>query len=410
MKFHFWAAGLTLLSALSFLFSPAPEGRTPGELSGEYVRLNPVMGFVSATDAYEFCNTSRHPRRLLARGTFRQNRPLHVLMATALGHPLQWLARHVSLPKKHRLIPFYTAYVLLNFLFLFLSLLLLKRLLEQAGPGRAAGAALIGGVFLVSNEVVKAFVWTAHSQMFAILSPLVALAIMSALSGEMSRLRFLLLGLTTGLLPLAYGNFLLLLPCGLAALFLKAHAEGRFRDLLPRALVWTGLSLLPVFTWMAFVIHTAGAFTNEETTKYHQFLWLKEAFDRGLPALVREIAVKTPVYLKTVVKADWVFLALSCGLFLANRKLGNVLTEPEKQLRRLTGTALALFFLFFWGMGYYPTRLAFTLAPLLIVICALEAGALLRNPRVNAAAVRWGLRFTAAGWAVYWIFSYGPFR
>jgi hypothetical protein len=81
---------------------------------------------------------------------------------------------------------------------------------------------------LVANEVLKAFVWSPHTQMFNIFVPLFALyATMRAGDGALLERRFTILtGIAAGLGCTAYALFIIVLPCVAAGAFVFALRHG----------------------------------------------------------------------------------------------------------------------------------------------------------------------------------------
>lgn len=411
-----WLLALLLAVALSFWLSPAPHGPPDVEYWGEYVRVGPGLGFVLNHDSQGYLDVAQHPGQLLQPGEVRQSRPLYVLLATAVGYPLRAALRaaaHLGLaptwwPEQSNFYGFYGGYVLLNALVLLGSLLLLRWLVGQlAGPAAPAWLLLALAWVLAATPITKAFFWTAHQQLLAFFVPLFCLALALEVArrprpgwGRLAGLSFAL-----GLLPLAYGSFVLVWPA-LAFGLWHAPAAGLGRGRLLRLLLSAGLFAAPTLLWIGLLRLLGTTYYNHEAVRYHQLVWLLEA--RHLPpaAYLALVGGKLAEYYRSLQVVGWWLLG-GLALLLATRwrqqrrQLAGPLLPPGPG--RALACLLACFGGFFALLGYYPERLAFTLLPL--VLCLL-AGLLPHwPPRLARPLALAG----AAGWHLYVLLSYGPF-
>ena len=183
------------------------------------------------------------------------------------------------------------------------------------------------GLLLVTNDVVKAFVWSPHNQMFNIFVPVFTLyAAMRANAGALLQRRFaILLGVGTGLGALAYPFFVIVLPC--VAICAFVHARHRnFWEIWPRLAVnfilLTVLTGLPEALWAAFVMFKTGGFYQHEMVKYRQIVWILDAWQSGFGTVVQMWLAKLDDYLKFAVAQAVPILAVSIlvgALLFANR-------------------------------------------------------------------------------------------
>jgi len=410
MKNTLLLTALILSVAVSFLFSPAPL--TPDEFWGRYVRTGEKTGFVLNGDSYGYIQSAEHPDRLLQQNEERQSRPLYVLLGTAVGYPLRAVLPSVvpeadvawvvgpDLPIPIRsLIGFYPAFVLLNFVVLLAALALFVRLYQSLTgtvPDRIVLSCLL--VFLVSSPILKAFFWTAHQQMFCFFTPLFCLALLRYLRWhQFSTGQWLRAALVLGVLPLLYGNFVLVLPTLFYALWRPSTRKVGFAWLL-LALGVTVLFLLPTAGWVLLLKLNGVTYYNHEMARFHQLVWIVE----GLQG--------SPVEFWTEVKSNFFeFLSTLSGiqvLLVATPLLWLYSWKRGKKHPPLVADALFLLLLFagfLLVLGYYNERLTFTLQPLLL---CLAAAAL---PRFRLSWQRLGLLVSAISWHLYQVLSYGPF-
>lgn len=406
---------LILLAALSFLFAPAP--RTEDEYCGTYLHLTSYAGFTANCDGYVYMEDARHPAHLLEPNEVRQSRPLFVLLGTAVGYPCSWALQLLSttgllpaqlrqhLPAKYQpLIGFYAGYVLLNYGVLLGSLLLFIWLYRRLTQGQGSQVVLSGLlVFLVSNQVTKAFFWAVHQQMFTFFTPLFCLYLLVRLTEKRFSERALLgLALGTGGLCLLYGSFVLVLPCLLYALYFwrKGYSTLRFWGMAGKT---SAVFLLPTALWILglrlFGIH----YYNHEVKAYRQFVWLKDALlepDQHLSTSLRQNLAQFGATQSAII-GFWV-AALGLVLLLVwHQRRGGWGSLPP--VGWLPVGLLGLFTVFFALLGFYKERLTFTLVPLLLCFIGFALHQL-RTPQLS-----WIVVGVALVWHFWQVVAYGPF-
>lgn len=401
-----------LAATLSFWFSPAPL--TEDEYCGTYLHLGPHAGFTANCDGFVYMEDARHPAHLLEPREVRQSRPLFILLGTAVGYPATWAVQglHSSgllpermvqkLPAKYQpLLGFYIGYVLLNYAVLLAALLLFRHLYYRLTAGQGSRwvlAALL--VFLVSNQITKAFFWTVHQQMFTFLVPLLLLYVLLQLR-ESPQWRARLPGLAVlgGLLALVYGSFVL----GLPVLLYEAWRQQKAKSGAVRAVrlaLLIGLFALPTILWIGLLKLRGVAYYNHEAEAYGQLVWLRASWQQAPPAFLELATHNLRLFLQTL-PAVGPFLVVALGLtgwLRVRRPMQS--GHPLPQL----GALLLLQLVFLALLGYYKERLTFTLVPLLLLVLAVV---LARLPAHRSAG--WAVGMVALGWHIWQVLRYGPF-
>lgn len=410
---------LLLAACLSFWLAPPPQGVPDVEYWGHYAQVRPGLGFIVNHDSYGYLEVAQQPARLLRPQEVRQSRPLYALLGSAVGYPLtaalglagRWGLAPRWPPAACQFYGFYSGYVLLNGLALLVSLLLLRYLCGKMSVGRGEAWQFYALAWvLVANPITKAFFWTAHQQMFAFLVPLFCLALALRPGRQvLGWKRLTLLAFALGWLPLMYGSFVLAWPA-LAYVVVRQiggssmPAGRRWLAASGRLALSAALFALPTLLWIALLRTQGTTYYNHEAVRFHQLVWLPEAWGLPWPEFRQVVGDKLRGYVVSIQVMGW-WLLLGAGLLAATWWRGRPWAQGP--LAPVAGRALAWVFSCFVGffvlLGYYPERLAYTLLPL--VLCLL-AGLLPQWPRRYARPL---VLATAAGWHLYVLLSYGPF-
>lgn len=390
----------------SFLFShrPGPEIYKPEN----YISINKYMGFYVNCDADLYINLSQSPQLLLKDKEPRQSRPLFVLAGWLVGTPLQFFLEKSGLSGnfQRNLRGYYLGYVLLNFIILFISFVLFKKICDHYACCNANNLVLYAlMIFLASNSVTKSYFWTAHQQMFVFLTPLLCLFLIIKLPQKNhSLLRLSGISFLLGTLTLAYGSFLLCLPCLLYAAFMVNKKYRGINNLLKIALI-SVIFVIPTLLWMLILKLNGVNYYNHEADQYRQFVWI-----------IDSLKVSPLFFLKTALGKLYLFfltfrgLAFFLVLFLALFFAGQLMypqNKNEYSKKKVSGIlfTMAMVFLFFLCMGYYQIRLTFTLVPLLFCLIFIWANRLQKKFKPLEPL----LLITALAWHIYQTVSYGPF-
>lgn len=324
-------------------------------------------------DSPRFMQGAHQPSVILMPGFYRQNRPLYMVSGTLLGRVVTVVdaARGVQRPTED-MFPEWFGLVATNFLVLLLGLWGMQRLdVVRAAP---AGVVVAWMLLLLGSDVIKAFLWAPHTQMFAVTTPVVvALGVQWALQAKEARAwagwRW---GLALGLCGLCYESAILGLPAVVGALVWRAWRErAERRALASQAAVFVAVALAPTLVWQVVVRVVTGAWMHPpEIGQHRELVWMLDALKEGPGALAWATTRNLAMYLGAVIAAYAPILptlAIVGGVaLLARGRLADELPAKTPQERAIWVT-FVLFFGFFALLGYYTPRLAWNALPLLLI-------------------------------------------
>jgi hypothetical protein len=409
---HLFCALVALVSGLLFLFSPPPQGKD--RECHRYFRYSAWTGMMVNCDAWTYLVYAEDPRLLLTPNNERQSRPLHIVAGKVAGMAAYYLSGKTLKQ------PYFPGYWALNFILVYLALVLFLRLARIAEVDLAL--ALAAAPVLACNLITKMFVWTPHSQIFNIFAPMFGVYLTALV---LQRPRVLgprdgaKLGLVLGVLGLAYGNFFALAPGLLVAAALRLRREGTFTPakFLPPALYLTATAVLPTLIWIDVVTIKVGHYYNVEMAEFRQLIWVLDEARKGAWSLIAAMASNTWQFVQTFADQDVaVILSLTLVAIAVVMRLKrsrpidpSAGAEPGREIVQAAGITFGCFFVFFWVLGFYQNRLTFTLVPpaLLILVILIEQLASLSS-RARSIA-RAALAGGTGVWCLYHVFSYGPF-
>ena len=397
-------AALILFAAVSFLFSPRPK--TDADYCGRYVRLGSHMGFTFNCDATEFCRSAASPSRLLEPQAIRQSRPLYVLAGAVVGRPLHWALQALHLPLVNRFgapaaqyVGYYGGYILLNFLLLLGSLYLFDEIVATITRGQIGKGVLVAfRLALVSNQVTKAFFWTAHQQFFALFTPLLTIfLVLRILRRRNNATEIAGLSLLSGLLMLVYGNFLPMFVCiELASICIdrRLHPVASATNCI--------LFLAPTLVWVSICVLKNGQYYNHEVEQYRQLVWILDSLRVSFVRFTAVLLDNILAFFRTF-REITVFILAAVAMCPYWRKSQAENGASRADVATLTGVFF-VFGVFYMLLGLYEERLTFTLYP--IVLCALIL-CVSTTDKVR----RWQplFVFLSLCWHLYNVMSYGPF-
>ncbi|PLX12624.1 MAG: hypothetical protein C0594_02200 [Marinilabiliales bacterium] len=405
---------VVLIIAIAFLFSPQPDER--GGLCGYYYELNDYMGFPVNCDAVGFTNLAQEPQALLNKGEARQGRPVYIWLGIALGYPVcvfqelfageelillteQWNTLKPSNP-------YYIAFVLINLLVLIVALHFVWRIAGKLGANSYLTLGII--VLLLSNGLMKAFFWTAHQQLFAILVPVLAVYILTDNRIVHSWKNNLVIGLVGGVGMLLYGNFILLLPCLFIVLFREVLGNKKWLKFLVKTVMGVFIFSAPMLIWIAFVKSRTGSYYSHEVEQYRQFVWILDAFAEGafFKALGSNLGAYVALFVKTILPWLVVFIILRVVNYILEKK-----KEKDVQTNLMRWNLLflfVLFFVFYALMGFYNERLTMALYPVTIIMIFFELNQILKYTNKKKLLIS-ALWLTVIAVFLYQVMSYGPF-
>lgn len=406
-----------VMLTILFLFSPQPKSKS--DYCGDYFQLAPHIGFVVNCDAGGYVRAARFPNVLLNAGEVRQSRPLYALLGSVVGIPLEKLLLTVR-PETDSRTPYYLGFVFLNHLLLIAAITLLLQITAQYNlPGHVL---LVICCVLICNDVTKAFVWTAHQQMFSILTPiLIVFSVSSLLKRHRSDgWHWLFASFVGGTFALMYGNFLVGLPILIASRLLvhflaRTSGEQSGIGLLVFAMVL--LFLLPSLLWIVVTTQHAGYYYNHEIVVYRQLVWILDALRSGFAHFGTVLLSNTTKFIRTFQTVDilpvfvaFISVLIKDALALLNAKrLAGVAFPNPNPLSVVTLVGFVCFLVFFWLLGYYQERLTFTLVPfMLIYLCVRSADFFRTLPAKRSTFSTIAVVFSMC-WVAFHVMKYGPF-
>lgn len=429
--------------SVAFLFSFKPRTAT-GTYCGEYIKVS-QMGFVLFCDSYQYIYLTSKPSLLLDSNfvAVRQNRPLYIYAAHVIGLPIKFILDefvtsdffksiggekhlyqksineklasspflkiyHIENDKNLviELLPFYIAFILLNFIILLMSLCLFEKLLVKLKIEQFVIHFL--SLFIACSGIVKAFFFSAHEQMFAFYTPIcIAYIIYLFLNGEIQREGLLLISFLMGIMCLAYGSFILYFPCLVIAYLIKQKSIrlsfSMIKELLPQAVLF----VVPTFSWIFICTHYSGHYFNGEIVTFREFVWIKDAFSIGFFHFLYVCLDFIFRYLNTVLITLTPFFI---GMYFLYKKIKDSNTIIEQaSFYQFSKWMFLLFFSFFLVLGYYNFRLTYTCVPILLITISLEMQALIDDKTYDKIQLKKRFRTLSIIWIIWSIVKYGPF-
>ncbi|HVY73938.1 MAG TPA: hypothetical protein VG890_03855 [Puia sp.] len=412
---------LILILNICLLFSPPPKAGTT-DPNGRYVSLGHGAGFFLNPDTFGFIFPAINPGLLFANQSLRQARPLFILMGSAAGYSVMFLTWPVhrqlteqyskywrgTYPKTKILLlgNFYLGYLLLNMLILWTALYLFERifLIYVGKPKYGEIALYFLMVFIASNPVTKAFFWTVHQQMFAFFTPLLCIYLLiwfDRRPQSVSAKKMATLTIAGGTLLLVYGNFILLLPALLFGFIRNriGNCQNKTAFLLSGMLSISALFLLPTFCWIGILKIMGIPYYNFEIQWYHQVVWIPETWSQSAALFFARLGQFSLEYLRTMDHLA-ILGVFSLIVFITGKRNGIRRTEHLHPVLVVFGS----FFLFYWLLGFYESRLTDSLIP--VVICFWIFLLHQQVAKIREMVVLGGL---ALCWHLYVLLSYGPF-
>jgi hypothetical protein len=359
-------------------------------------RIGGGLGYPLNCDSPLFMQLALHPRELLKTDNRRQSRPMYVFIGAALTRsvgriPLVGAVGQAYGSSNQAYVPL----ILINLGVLVAAVLIFVWVLLHAAVGDPAVIAGAGGI-LLANEVVKAFFWTPHTQMFNILVPVLAVAAAyTVLRRRHSTLWFAVTGLTLGLVALAYASIIIAVPAMLVARgwsWARHRSSQRVWAALLDGAAATSSFPLPTMLWILLVRHIVGSYHSEEAAAFAEFVWIPQSLHQGWWALWTTW-VSYSVSAGRVIWAVALAPALLLGFLalMARASSCRLAVSPDSGVRDLliaSAIVFAVTLVFLDLLGVYVTRIAFMVVPTLMFVAALVASLIIREkPRVGLVAM-----------------------
>ena len=296
-------------------------------------------------DEVLFTNMTNNPEISLTSSYVFQSRPLMGYFGYAINELFALF--NINLVGINPALP----NILLNFIILAISYLLFSAIIQEYFNRQFYVSLLIGSIFIFINPINKAFIWTAHSQMFNILIPILNVYILlNFLKKEISFKQYLYVAIVS-LLTLAYSGFFVILVSLCLYLIAKNRSFLAFKLIL--------LGLIPYLSYYFLIVIKNGNFYSHEVVTYRQFVWILDAIK--LNDLSNEFTLNFERYL--IVFKDFYVI-----IFIALFTLNILLSLPLLRTRIfnhniLNGEIFAFIFLmvthliFLFLLGFYASRL-----------------------------------------------------
>lgn len=384
---------ISLLIPVLFLFSPVPK---KGESYwGEYVSINEHMGFIYNYDSNPFVDAAGDPSLVFTEKFTRQSRPLYIFLGAALGRTLYGLVAMTDADADQW--SYYWAYVLINYVLMLSTIWLLRKIFIHIGVSDRW--LLLAGVSLFFiNDIIKAFFWTAHQQMFILFTPVLLLWLAIKSQDQVKLSRLFLYSFLLGFGMLIYGNFIIA-PLVLYGVY--CHKKSVWKHL--HILVgFTIVLFIPLLLWMLILKVNGLDLYMLESDRYRQLVWMLDSLQGG--TFLHDLGVNLVAFFSRFLHYDilpFIILAV-VAIPLALRKLNN------ERIRILIKYALIIFmsyFVFYALLGYYSWRMNFNFVvlSLLIVLSVWLLWPVSKRLKLI------GLSVLVIGSVLFHVLHYGPF-
>jgi hypothetical protein len=386
------------------------------------VHVNRFMAYPLNCDSALFLQLAQHPADLLVKGSLghesavaawrlrtdhlRQSRPGYVALSAFGSRLLGSPAARLGLDRAYgQTDPAYIPLILINLAVVVTAVVLLARLLGQFGAPACVVVSLCS--LLVLNDLMKAFFWTPHQQMFALLTPLGTITagrwLILKRPGPLS---VAVLGLGLGLGALIYPNvvitvgvlIVILLACGRRRI-VRALALFATFPVAPAAWIWTCRTI-------------SGTYLDNDIAVYREFIWLPQALGQGWRVFADRLELASVAGIREVAGADGLVLGILAAsvvaAILAGARLGAV-TRQDTATLAATGLTLGFSLLFGWGIGIITTRVMFETFPALLVLAGWMAMRFAASSRATLLAASYGLAAIAVANALHEVLTHGPY-
>lgn len=304
-------------------------------------------------------------------------------------------------------------FVVFNLLVLALAVLVALRFIGVTT--RQWPLAVLFFVLLAANPVTRAFLWTAHLQIFNIAMPIIAAGLGYLIlrrTRSITPLHSVLLGIALGFTLLAYANMAVAI--GVAALCLLA------KRWIQSALLVVAGSVIVLAIWAGIAIRTTGSFTSVEARDFDQFVWILKLPSSSDP--LGTVVAKFGAWMLTFTDAQTVFsilillvlVVLATYLLLASNSLQLLERggeEPTKTKLAAVIATLTLTLVFYLAMGFYQTRLSWMLITGLVLAVGTIAHTFTRDLRKpDSSYFGIAVLALASAWYGYWLLIPGPWH
>jgi hypothetical protein len=390
------------------------------------VHVNSFMAYPLNCDSTLFLRLAHHPGELLTRANFshdppaertaaahrlrtdhlRQSRPGYVALSAIATRILGSPAASIGLDRVYgQTNTAYIPLILINLIVVVAAVVLLARLLR--GFGAPAPVVVALSSLLVLNDLMKAFFWTPHEQMFVLLTPLATIAAGRWLILERPRwLSVAVLGLGIGLGALIYANVIISL--GVLTVILLARG---WRGVAQALMLCLTFAIAPI-GWIWICRKISGTYLNNDIAFYREFVWLPQAFGQGWHVFLARLELASVSAIRELIGADGLVLAVIAASMAAAILAGvrlDAATRQDKAVLTAAGLTIAFSVLFGWGIGIITTRVMFDSFPALLVLAGWMATRFAVKSRATLLVASYGLAVIAIGNALHEVLTHGPY-
>src|SRR5688572_18485387 len=229
------------------------------------------------------------------------------------------------------------------------------------------------------------FLWNPHTQILNILLPVLTIYLNLRLLERGSALTVPMaigLGAVFGAGLMTYGSFFVPLLCVIGIQWFV------YRRLWPGLL--TGATAVLLYAcWVGVVYWRAGSFYSHEVDQYRQFVWMADCVRAGAQTCRATLATNWVNLFNATAQVITVPALLAIGCRVA-RAICTAEGDPVSMPRTLlqaSALAWVVTFVFVALAGFYSPRLSWLLVPPILMLVAIEGGALWRLARVRRPVV-----------------------
>ncbi len=432
----FWLFGTGLLFLMvALLVGPRLPDNQQAAQCVFNVRLPGPFGISLNCDSPEFMRLAHEPSALLEPLNARQSRPGLIAVAAALAwalSPLVNLADKVSVEVAPTDInpqrvanaladdkSAYLAYTIINVAILLAAFYFFRQICALWGDESTSSLIIIVavGLLLVANDVVKAFVWSPHTQMFNIFVPVFALyASMRANAGALIERRFAIyLGVATGFGVTAYPLFIIVFPCVAVCAFIFAIRRGAQVTWSQSAINFTmfaAFTFVPEALWFAFVRLKTGGFYQHEVSRYREVVWMLDAWHDGFGMLAYIWWSNLEFLMRFAALQAIPLITILLGVIALGLAGRNSKRNPRSSFCPLVATGIlvsAVIAAFYASVGLIIPRLAYSIIPPLITVVSAMTLAMTRHDYARRVIMAYWCLAVALGAVIYTIVKDGPY-
>jgi len=367
------------------------RGESPSDTCTSSQVLSQKLIRIVNCDEEIFVNMTMQPKIVLNENYVFQSRPL----MGYLGYFVMLLLKYFNLDLFK--LGNATPNIIINFAILLISFYLFFKIIYKhfcSNKQQLYLSLVISSIYLFINPINKAFVWTAHSQMFNILIPILNIYLFFEFKKKILKIQDYVILFVVSILVLAYSGFLIII----ASLFVYLLFSKRIKD----AILVFIFGTLPYGIYYLYVLYRNLSFYSHEVVMYRQFVWVLDAFKGGDLLFALNQKINGFVY----ILSDF-FIYSFLLLILINIVIVILLTGPKfKAFFPLKNSMSGLFFLLFihliflFFLGFYASRLLFGTFSYLLLLLFLLNRSLVFTKNFKSIVVLFSYFLTLT----YWIF------